>query len=260
MDTVENKTNNSDTPWYQAAFDDLYPLLYRHRDDNSAQQEADALIRLFALRSNRGSDISARVLDVCCGAGRHAAAFARAGFDVWGTDLSPRLLADAARRPELAGRIAQSDIRALPFRPAFDIVLNLFTSFGYFPTDEENSQALRELARTLNPGGRLILDHMNRPQVERTLVPEDTMSRHGMVFHQRRRIDKNRILKKIDVTDAMGRRASLLENVRLYAPGEMTDLFRSAGLEDIHLYGDFAGADLAPESPRMIATGVKPGP
>ncbi len=241
-----------ESPWYASAFEDLYPLLYGHRDDESAEAEVAALIRHYSLSSTR-----VRVLDVCCGGGRHAAAFARAGFRAWGIDLSMRRLREANQRPELRGRVARSEIRSLPFAASFDLVLNLFTSFGYFQKDEENARAMREMARVLRPGGRLVVDHMNREAVERGLVPENQQSLEGFRVRQRRWIDKNRIRKKIDVADRYGRRIALHEDVRLYSPEEIAHLMTAAGLSDIRLFGSFSDDPLTAQSERMIATGVK---
>ncbi len=258
-----NTTDFQDVPWYEAAFDELYPILYPHRDEGAAARETENLVALLELESRvfpRSMDDRARirVLDACCGSGRHTVALRRTGFDAWGCDLSISLLREAARHPELRGRLVKAEIRALPFRSEFQLVLNLFTSFGYFQDDAENRRALESLARVAAPGGLLVVDHMNPPFVERNLVPFDEQIREGYTLRQRRWIDKNRILKNIDVLDANGRHATVTEDVRLYRPEEMRSLFAELGLEPIRLFGSFSGAALTPESDRMIAVGRKP--
>jgi SAM-dependent methyltransferase len=113
----------------------------------------------FVLRSLRPPE-GARILDLPCGYGRHAALLARRGFRMVGVDLSPAMLAEARRRfaqgPRL--RFRRGDMRRIEFREEFDAVINLYTSFGYF-TPTQNVTALRRMARALRPGGRLLVDH-----------------------------------------------------------------------------------------------------
>ena len=113
----------------------------------------------FVLRSLRPPE-GARILDLPCGYGRHAALLARRGFRMVGVDLSPAMLAEARRRfaegPRL--RFRRDDMRRIEFREEFDAVINLYTSFGYF-TPTQNVTALRRMARALRPGGRLLVDH-----------------------------------------------------------------------------------------------------
>jgi len=238
----------SERPWYEIAFGELYPLLYPHRDDASADAEVAALERLLAHAFAR-----ARVLDVGCGTGRHAAALARRGAHVTALDLSPQLLARARRRPELAsGRLIRADMRRLPLRGGFDLAVNLFTSFGYFPTEEENAGVLAELARMLRPGGHLVLDHANRAALESQLVPADTRRAPGLVIHQTRRLVGSRVQKQVSVERDDGRRERYTEDVRLYRPAELAALLAAAGFADVHCYGGFAGQPLTPVAPRMI--------
>ena len=86
--------------WYRAAFGELYPLLYSHRDDCSAAREVSDIVALLEL-----DDRTARILDLCCGAGRHSAALMEMGFErVYGADLSSSLLAEACARDGLESR------------------------------------------------------------------------------------------------------------------------------------------------------------
>jgi len=239
--------------WYRAAFGDLYPLLYPHRDDASAAAEvADLLAHLVPLSPGAG------VLDVGCGTGRHAVAFARAGFGVQALDLSPALLERAAARPALAGRIVRADMRRLPFRQAFDLVVSLFTSFGYFAEEAENAGAIREMARVLRPGGSLVLDHANRLALEARMIPEDARRLDGLRCDQRRRIVGGRMRKDISLRWDDGRRLDWAEDVRLYTAREMRALLRDAGLETTGLYAAFDGTPWSPAAPRMIVVGRKP--
>lgn len=236
--------------WYETSFGRLYRHIYAHRDDKSAAEESAGIVTLLEPAGRR-----TEILDVCCGNGRHAAALTGMGLDVWGVDLSSTLLAEARAREELAGRVIRADIRELPFGTRFDAVLNLFTSFGYF-NEEENEDALAEMARVLVPGGQMLLDHMNRPAVERR-VGSDEKKHAEAVIRQNRRIEGNRVLKDIIVIEKGREPVHLTEDVRLYGPDEMTAMLEEAGFEDVRLYGSFAGEPLSEESERMIAVARK---
>lgn len=242
----------SELPWYETAFAELYPLIYPHRDDASAEVEVEALCA--SLGADRGG---LRVLDVCCGSGRHAAALARRGVRAWGMDLSAHLLSRAVGRKELAGRIVRGDIRALPFAPGFDLVVNLFTSFGYFGEERENRRALSEMMRVVRPGGRLVLDHANRAYVERTLVESDEKTAGDYHILQRRWMEGDRVRKTITVMDGKGHSMELQEDVRLYFPGELVKLLKKHGAAEVVLWGDFNGGAFTPDSQRMIAVATQ---
>jgi SAM-dependent methyltransferase len=98
-----------------------------------------------------------RVLDVCCGAGRHAGPLAAAGYEVTGVDRDVAAVARAARAvPD--GRFLALDQRALgTLRATFDAALILWQSFGWFDA-ATNDRVLADLAARLRPGGRLLLD------------------------------------------------------------------------------------------------------
>ncbi len=239
--------------WYEIAFGDLYPVIYAHRSDEAASSEIMALIRFLGLEGSR-----IKTLDLCCGDGRHAAELRSTGLSVTGLDLSPQLITLAAERQEMAGRLVRGDMRHLPFADRFDLVVNLFSSFGYFPDDETNCLALGEMVRVLRPGGCLVIDHINRARVEQTLVPEDEIE--GELFHirQRRAIVGNRVRKEIHVTWADGRTTDLLEDVRLYYPEEMLSLIEDVSLTDGRLIGSYSGEPFTSFAQRMIVTASKP--
>jgi SAM-dependent methyltransferase len=236
--------------WYRTAFDVLYSRVYRHRDDASAREEVDALLGLLGGGGGR-------VLDVACGAGRHLRAMLDRGMDGYGMDLSPALLAEAVADRGLARRVVQADMRRVPFAAAFDLVTNLFTSFGYFESEAENAMALRSMARVLRPGGRLVVDHANRHRVQANLVEADRQQVDELIVDNRRRIENGRMIKDMTITCPSGWTERVTERVRLYEPDELARAFAAAGLGDVRIYGSFAGEPLGGDSERMIVIGAR---
>ena len=158
--------------WYQSWFGEAYLELYPHRDEAEARRAVALLVREGVVKTG------ARVLDLACGAGRHAVELAQQGARVTGLDLSAVLL--KAARARWPGPLVRADMRYLPLRSgSFDAVLNLFTSFGYFASDEESEGVLRDVARVLVPGGWFALDFLNAPAVRAKLVARDSKQVEG---------------------------------------------------------------------------------
>ena len=153
--------------------------------------------------------------------------------------------------------MARADMRDLPFGSTFDLVVNLFTSFGYFDEDRENEKALAEMVRVLVPGGLFVMDHMNRTKVKKNLVPKDEVKRGDLLVRQERRIKKNRVMKDIRVDLKDGERIHLKESVRLFSPEEIRALFKAHGLYKVRFFGSLEGEPLRAESQRMIAAATK---
>jgi ubiquinone/menaquinone biosynthesis C-methylase UbiE len=242
-------------PWYETAFARDYLARYAHRSDEAAQAELPFLLR--ALKLPRG----ACVLDLCCGAGRHARALAAAGYRVVAVDLSAALLCaarKASRRENI--RYVRADMRALPLACAsMDGAVSIFTSFGYFPREAQDARALREAARVLKPGAPLVLDFMNIRAALAALQPrsERTVGRARLV--ELRRYDRRtrRLTKTIRIDEGW-RRKVVRESVRAYTSRELAALLRRAGFRVMARYGDLFGARFdARRSPRCVLVARK---
>jgi SAM-dependent methyltransferase len=111
-----------------------------------------------------------RILDLCCGYGRHAIALARQGYQVTGLDRSQAAIAEAKRRSRAAGvevTYVTGDMREVGEMPdTFDAVINMWQSLSYFD-DDTNADVLRAIRGLLTPGGRFIVDLYNRESFER---------------------------------------------------------------------------------------------
>jgi SAM-dependent methyltransferase len=241
--------------WCRRHFNEDYRILYPHRDQAQADIEVDGAIRELAIRPGD------QVLDLCCGFGRHLVAFARRGVAAVGVDISMSLLRQVDRR---AARLACADMRALPFAGGargFSVLVNFFTSFGYFEADHENRQAASEMSRVLRPGGRFALDLMNAAGAIRGLEPRTERRQDACRIVEERSHDarRRRIEKRITlVVEGSTEARSYFESVRIYDAAEIEALLRGVGLRVDRWLGDFSGAVFDAVSPRMIVIGRKP--
>lgn len=228
------------TRWFGKEYLDLYP----HRND----AEARAAVALI----ERAVDVTRmdRALDLACGTGRHTRVLCDAVWTV-GLDLSPALL-DVARSESPHVPYVRGDMRCLPFTPrSFGLVVNLFTSFGYFEADEENRSVLAEVRRVIEPGGWFVLDYLNAFQVYSRLVPEDTRRVGPKLVTQRRRITPDgRFVEKYISSTASTQ--TYLERVRLFGPADLRALLVDAGFAVEREFGNYAGAPLRRGSQRVI--------
>jgi SAM-dependent methyltransferase len=146
-------------PWHEEVFGDHYASILPADADASAEIDAAFIHKSLDLASGQ------TLLDIGCGDGRHAHAFAALGLDVTGLDNSMPQLLRAARRNEASKfnfDILHGDMRTLPRDRAYDVVTCLGSSFGYFDSDEQNRQCLQDMVELLKPGGKLALQVFNR--------------------------------------------------------------------------------------------------
>jgi len=233
------------TEWFEQWFGEEYLRLYPHRDDLDAQRAIGLVDRMTNLQGSR-------VLDLACGPGRHAVQLGLRGARVVGFDLSMPLLSRAKHGRPPVRQLVRGDMRCLPFRASsFDVVVNLFTSFGYFARDEQHSQVLSQAATVLGPNGTFVLDYLNVALVRDALVPheERTVGTQTVAIKRRISDDGRFVEKEMHLVDD-GR--SFLERVRLFSSGDLTAMMAEAGLAVRELFGDYDGGPLIPSAPRAI--------
>ncbi len=182
-------------PWYASWFDtSYYHILYKHRDDTEAKQLITSLLNYLNLSP------PAHILDLACGKGRHAVVFNREGFEVTGLDLSENNISFANQKyscEKLHFKVA--DMRK-PFGIGeFDAVFNLFTSFGYFDTDDEHQQSIQSISDSLKHKGYVVFDFMNATKVKANLVTQEHKSIKGIDFYISRKVEDHCIVKDIRV-------------------------------------------------------------
>jgi ubiquinone/menaquinone biosynthesis C-methylase UbiE len=228
------------TRWFGREYLDLYP----HRDD----REARSVVRL--IRNTVPFKTDGHALDLACGSGRHTRALSEHVWTV-GFDLSAELLGMAASESPGIPYV-RGDMRSLPFAgDSFNLVVNLFTSFGYFSSDDENRAVLTEVNRVLERGGVFVLDYLNADQVRSSLVPHDTRRVGGRVVSQRRRITESGRYVEKQISSA-GSARTYMERVRLFEPADLRCLLHDAGFTITRELGDYDGTPLTSKSVRAI--------
>lgn len=235
--------------WYEKWFSNKYYLeIYKHRDE----KEARDIINLFQRSVHLPSE--AKVLDVCCGAGRHSIELARRGYDVTGFDLSEYLISQAkeslkaADEKGLKVEFLIRDMKDFSFDKKFDAAINIFTSFGYFESDEENFKVFSNVGNSLKSGGYFVFDFINSDNLRNTLVASSEDEYDGEKVIQKRHIENGFVYKDIYIGSE-----KYTERLRLYTKEELEKALMNNGLEPVNLFGDYFGNSFEKkESKRII--------
>ncbi len=205
-----------ETPWYVNWFSSkLYLELYKHRNEDDARNLINLIQRIIPIKKDD------KVLDVCCGAGRHSIELARRGFDVTGFDLSKFLISEAKKTfksiPEknVKTKFLIKDMRSFNFNKSFDAAVNVFTSFGYFDDDEENFKVIKNVSNSLKSKGYFVFDFLNGVYLKKNVVPFDRKMFQGKEFTQRRKIENNFVRKEITIKSG-SKKFSYEEVLKLY--------------------------------------------
>jgi SAM-dependent methyltransferase len=250
--TLELKTIN-DAAWFRQWFDSVfYHQLYANRSEKEARDFIDVL--LYELTPA----VNAAMLDLGCGAGRHAKYLASKGFNVTGLDLSASSIRTAKKSESGNLQFATHDMRDPFGKNCFDYVFNFFTSFGYFKDDEENHQVIRNIYQALKPGGLLVLDYLNVGFAEQHLVAEEAKELDGVVYHISRWMDKKFLYKKIVIDNVPASQSEFIEQLVKFDLDDFNYMFERSGLQLEKVYGDYSLNEYDSErSPRMILIGRK---
>lgn len=242
--------------WFRQAFGEEYLELYAHRNDEEAAGFTELILRETGCRAGM------RVLDAPCGAGRYMRALESAGLRAFGFDLSKPLLRNALDSNTRRGTFVRGDMRAIPFHhSSFDLVVNLFSSLGYFDDDAINFAVISDLIKLCRQGGWLVIDFMNSHHVRQNLQPESHRTlANGTEVYDRRwidgappRVSKETILRAVD-----GQTITLNESVRLFTPEELLSQVKTLGLKVEKTFGDYSGTPFDDQtSSRLIIMGKR---
>jgi cyclopropane fatty-acyl-phospholipid synthase-like methyltransferase len=195
----------------------------------------------------------ARILDVPCGAGRHALGLAARGYDVTGIDLSEDAIERAsAAAGALPARFVRADMREFPIEARFDAAICLGNSIGYFGP-EGMAALFARLAAALRPGGKLILDSATCAESLFPLAEGREIAFDGGSYSSRYAYDAMQSLLKTDATLVLNGETHRLRYAHsVVTSGAMVRELARYGLKTEALYGDVGGTRFALHSPRLL--------
>lgn len=242
--------------WWRQIFNQLY--LMTDGDVVNDQRITEHEISLF--KDILGLTPDLRILDLCCGQGRHTLELARRGMkNVEGLDRSHFLVTRArnqARKEGLDVRFREGDARKLPFAAdSFDLVMILGNSFGYFETMMDDLLVLKEVFRIIKPNGRLFMDIADGAFLREHFSPRswEWIDKNHFVCRERSlSADRHCLISREIITHVeRGVMEDRFYSERLYSQEEMTELLKNAKFSDVAFHGQ-----ISPDSQRNQDLGM----
>lgn len=263
----------------QAWFDDdtlwslLGPIIFGENFTKPASEQIDGVLALAGVAPG------SRVLDLPCGVGRHSLELARRGHTVVGVDRTQSYLdqaAKAAAGQALGDRIGfvRADMRGFARADEFDLVINLFTSFGYFEDPADDRRVAANFFASLKRGGKVVFELVGKEIVARIFRQRDWRDGpDGVILLETRDIARdftwidNRWTILTPRRDELGvipaepmyDRREVRFGHRLYSGAELKGLLESVGFVNVKVYGSLAGAPYDQNAQRLVVVGEKPG-
>lgn len=241
--------------WCEEFFSGMYERVLAGVFRPAQTRRQTALVkRLLKLRKPQ------RVLDIPCGMGRLTIPLARQGLKMTGVDLTPSYLRRARRRARELGldtRFVRGDMRRIRFDSEFDAAFNWFGSFGYF-TDAHNLLFAKRVFAALKPGGRFLLEGINKSWLRRRFRAADEEQIGDVrIVHQRRWDDRRSRVHQIWTMSDGRRTERRTSSIRLYDGADIRKLLRAAGFREIQLFGAMPLGRLSRHRPRLIAVATR---
>jgi len=247
------------TAWYDndALWRDLAPVIFTQERNDKAVGDVEQILTSMPLPPG------ASVLDVGCGVGRHALAFAHRGFQVTGIDRMCDYLESARARAQdqkVDIEFTRADMRQFRREHAFDLAVNLLTSFGYFDDPEDDLRVLANIQASLKPGGSVVIELMGREVLARVFRERDWQETpDGTILLEERKVTCDWMW--IDLRWMIFRDGAQKEHrfrLRLYSATELKDLLTRAGFVDVRAYGSLSGGPYDQTAERLVVVGTRP--
>lgn len=228
--------------WYDELFASEDPMRLDedyYAECDASRAEADFIVDKLELQPG------ARILDLCCGQGRHLLELTKRGFSVLGYDLSAYMLdrcREISAKEGIKPELIRGDMRELPFDSEFDAVINMRMSFGYLENEDEDQKVLDGVYRALKPGGRFLTDQINRDSLMRR-YREQFWARNSrgdiVIADSKLDVRTGRNIVREIAFYADGSRSETNHDIRLYTCRELEDKLIRAGMPIESVWGDW---------------------
>lgn len=229
---MSNSIAKNSENWFSTWFDSpYYHILYKNRNEEEAQVFMDNITNYLNMPEN------GTILDLACGKGRHSIYLNKLGYQVTGVDLSENSIAIANESSNESLQFKTHDMRE-PMNETYDAVFNLFTSFGYFDTYEDNIKTLKAIKDSINEYGFGVIDFFNADFIIENLVAEETKEIDGITFNIKRFVENKKIIKEIRFEDK-GETYNFTEKVSAFTLADFEAMMEEAGIYLLEIFGDY---------------------
>lgn len=254
---IEGAPLDSQDPWHtQDAFWECFgPILFNGHRQASAEEEVEKIANLLQIEDH------ARILDLCCGNGRHSLEFARRGFDVVGVDRTTAYVENARKEADkltLNARFIVGDMRAYCVPNNFDIVINVFGSFGYFENPDDDKKVVENMYTSLRAGGQFLIETMGKEIMARDFQKRNWSEEGELLILSERKVSQNwgRIEARWIVIQGT-KRVEHHVSVRSYSAWELSALLFTCGFSEVQVYGSLDGTEYDQMAQRLVVVGRK---
>jgi len=248
--SIEDSWHNQDAFWELLA-----PVLFTQQRQASAQDEVDKIVKLLPIEGQ------ARILDLCCGPGRHSLEFARRGFAVTGVDRTALYIERArseAAQHDLNVTFVLGDMRDYCAPDSFDVIVNLFGSFGYFENLEDDRKVVRNMVASLRAGGRFLIETAGKEIVASHFQEREWSEVGDLLVLSEKKVSQHwgRIETRWIVIQGT-RRVEHRVSVRSYSAVELSSLLLDCGFAEVQVYGSLDGTAYDQAAQRLVVVGQR---
>jgi SAM-dependent methyltransferase len=244
-------------PWHEqdSFWETFGPVIFNSKVIQAASQEVEHLTNLLNLRQD------SIICDMCCGVGRHSLELARRGFKVTGVDRTRSYLRGAKKKADAEGldiQFVNEDIRDFCRLDSFDVVLNLYTSFGYFEKRDDERVALKNIYKSIKSGGKFVIELMGKEVLARIFQERDWREEDGIILLEERKIGENwDFIESRWILIKDGERFECKFYPRIYSAVELCELLGSCGFDRVDTYGGLDGSPYDQKASRLVVVGCK---
>lgn len=248
---------NKNNAWYDqdAYWTTFESILFNRKRLADTTAQVDQIIKLLKIEEG------AKILDLCCGIGRHSLEFARRGFQVTGVDRTKSYLGKAkkqAKSEDLNIVFVNEDMRTFCRTDAFDVVINMFTSFGYFEDAEDDRRVVENVFRSLKSGGEFLIEMEGKELLARKFRERDWSEINGVIILEERKLIQN--WEKLESRWIIVKNGQQIEYrfiLRLYSAVEIRLLLQQSGFNDVQIYGNLEGIEYNQSAERLVVVASK---
>jgi len=247
-------TDQSSWHSQDAFWETFEPLLFSQQRLSSAREQVEKIEKLLQIQAD------ARILDLPCGNGRHSIELAERGYDVIGVDRTGQYIEAAKAKAEqrnLNPEFVVGDMREYCLPDSFDVILNLFGSFGYFD-DTDNRKVAENMVASLRPGGQFLIETMGKEILARDFIERDWSEQGDLLVLSEKKITPH--WERVETRWIVVRGAERFEHhvsVRSYSAVELSSLLAACGFREIQVYGSLDGIEYDQDAQRLVVVGRK---